>query len=532
MESKICKVCGQEFIPTHHNQKICKRKHYHPCPVCGKMVETTNFTHLQCCSEECTKKKRNATNVKLYGGAPAGDPSVQAKMKSTCMKNNGVKWPAQNKRIHKEQLHNYLSHYGKEENPDGCKELQMRREQTCLQNYGVRSNFQMFAFKEIAAKTLQKKYGVEGITNCMQAPQVKAKLRATSMERYGVPNPAMSEEVRAKMRSTTIENYGVPYSSQSEEIKERIKQTNLEKYGSPWYCMTDACRAASGKINSKLNQKFIELLKQNNIQCESEFRIGSYSFDVKVENDVLIEIDPTFTHTSLVNMFDKSSLGLPSNYHQKKTSVAEEAGYRCIHIFDWDDWTKIVSLVKPANETLYARNCKLKAVSNEDCIEFLKNYHLQSECKGIIHSIGLYSENDNLVSLMAFGRPRYNKSCEYELLRYCVRPDVNIIGGSSKLFKQAINDLNANSVVSYCDLSKFTGNVYEKLGFTLHRKADPSKHWFKDGKHITDNLLRQRGYDQLFGTNYGKGTSNEELMLSHNWLPIYDCGQATYIWRR
>ena len=27
---------------------------------------------------------------------------------------------------------------------------------------------------------------------------------------------------------------------------------------------------------------------------------------------------------------------------------------------------------------------------------------------------------------------------------------------------------------------------------------------------IIDNLLRQRGFDQLFGTNYGKGTSNEK----------------------
>lgn len=532
MKPKICKVCGQEFIPTHYNQKICKRKHYHPCPVCGKMVETTNFTHLQCCSEECTKKKRNATNVKLYGGAPAGNPSVQAKMKATCMKNNGVEWPAQNKSIREEQLHNYLSHYGKEENPEGHKELRGRIENTCLDKYGVRCNFQMPDYKEISAKTLQRKYGIEGITNCMQVQEVKDRMKATLIERYGVTNVAMRDEVQLKMRKTCLERYGVEAAIQSEEVKSKIIKTNLEKYGVPWYCMTDECKAASGKINSKLNQKFVELLNHAGINCESEFRIGSYSFDVKTTNNILIEIDPTYTHTSLVNMFDKESPGLPANYHQKKTSVAAEAGYRCIHIFDWDDWNKVINLIKPADTTVYARNCTLKPVSNEDCIEFLNMYHLQSECKGILYSIGLYSDDDDLVSLMTFGKPRYNKSCEYELLRYCIRPDVNVVGGSGKLFKQAIADLNAESIVSYCDLSKFTGSVYEMLGFKLYRKADPSKHWFKDGKHITDNLLRQRGYDQLFGTHYGKGTSNEELMISHRWLPIYDCGQATYIWRR
>ena len=52
----------------------------------------------------------------------------------------------------------------------------------------------------------------------------------------------------------------------------------------------------------------------------------------------------------------------------------------------------------------------------------------------------------------------------------------------------------------------------------------------KTKQHITDNLLRQRGFDQLFETNYGKGTSNEELMIMHGFIEVYDCGQLTYVW--
>ena len=29
---------------------------------------------------------------------------------------------------------------------------------------------------------------------------------------------------------------------------------------------------------------------------------------------------------------------------------------------------------------------------------------------------------------------------------------------------------------------------------------------------------------------YGKDTNNEELMIKHGWLPIYDCGQKVFIW--
>ena len=51
----------------------------------------------------------------------------------------------------------------------------------------------------------------------------------------------------------------------------------------------------------------------------------------------------------------------------------------------------------------------------------------------------------------------------------------------------------------------------------------------KTKQHITDNLLRAHGFDQLFNTNFGKGTSNDELMLQAGFVTVYDCGQATYV---
>ena len=73
--------------------------------------------------------------------------------------------------------------------------------------------------------------------------------------------------------------------------------------------------------------------------------------------------------------------------------------------------------------------------------------------------------------------------------------------------------------------------MYEKLGFKKVRTSGVAKHWYnlKTKEHITDNLLRQRGFDQLFKTNFGKGTSNEVLMLKTGFVEIYDCGQATYV---
>ena len=66
---------------------------------------------------------------------------------------------------------------------------------------------------------------------------------------------------------------------------------------------------------------------------------------------------------------------------------------------------------------------------------------------------------------------------------------------------------------------------------TLVRTTPPQEIWSKGKNKITANLLRQRGYDQLFRTNFGKGASNDELMIEHGWLPVYDCGQLVYEFR-
>lgn len=314
-----------------------------------------------------------------------------------------------------------------------------------------------------------------------------------------------------------------PGRPRTSESLEKAKQTCLERYGVEWACQRQEARLKGQ--NSATNLKFENLLITNNIEYEREFPIGSFSYDFKV-NNTLIELNPYATHNSTWGI--RNNPPKSSNYHQQKSKLAIDNGYFCIHIFDWDDQNKIIQMLKD-KQRIYARECTIKEISVTEAADYLNKNHLQGYAKDKIR-LGLFYR-DQLVSLMTFGTPRYNKKYEYELIRYCTT--AKVIGGAEKLFNHFINRFLATSVISYCDLSKFTGNVYEKLGFTLVRKSRPSKHWYnaKTKQHITDNLLRQRGFDQLFKTNYGKGTSNEKLMLENDFVEIYDCGQATYVWQ-
>ena len=524
---KECIICHKMFEPSHFNQKRCPGPHYKQCPVCGKNMPWTEYD--RCCSKECTDIKRKATNLEKYGFEYSQQSEVvQAKSRATCLKNHGVEYPAQNKDIRDKQMQAYDAHFGRSTNPEGWKAMDDRRKATCLEKYGTEYSFQSDNNKIKSKQTCLEKYGTEF---AMQCPDIKNRMTQIIFHKYGVCNAMQAPEVQAKLRKSVRAKYGVEHTFQSPLVRNQIVATNLAKYGVPWYCMTPECKSASGKIISKLNQSFAAFLDVNDVKYEMEFRLENCSFDFKIGN-TLIEIDPAFTHNCAFNPFDKTCPGLPKDYHLNKTKLANKYDYRCIHVFDWDSWEIILSLLDTQKQVYYARNCALREVPQSDCDTFLAVNHLQNTCKGQSVRLGLYSDSGTLIELVALGNPRYNKKYEWELLRLCTDTHSAVVGGSAKLMHHFIDKYQPQSIISYSDISKFTGKVYDDLGFKLIGNSEPAKIWYKDGKHITDNLLRQRGYDQLFNANYGKGTSNEQLMLDHYWWPIYDCGQHIFEWRK
>ena len=397
--------------------------------------------------------------------------------------------------------------------------------QTRIQNSGsLEKSYQDALLKNKA--TCIEKYGVD---NPFKSPEIIKKIQETNIERYGAPYESMTEEGKNKRKKTNIEKYGVDHHWKVPEIRqqawEHAQETLIEKYGVPYYVLTPECQMNNSYGKSKPNDLFENLLNESNIVYDREVPLHKQRFDFRV-NNTLIEINPTPTHNSNWSPFGDHA-GLSKTYHFDKTLNAKENGFNCIHIFDWDNVNLIINMLLD-RVTVYARNCVIKSISVAEAKSFLNTYHLQGYARDSIR-YGLFY-NDKLISVMTFGKPRYNKHYQYELIRYC--SCYNIIGGAEKLFKHFIKDYSPTSIISYCDNSKFSGKVYNQLGFDLIDYGKPSKHWYniKTNQHITDNLLRQRGFDQLFGTNYGKGTSNEELMKLHDFVEVYDCGQSKYVW--
>lgn len=544
-KSKKCAICGKEFVPKSPAQRICSDNHYSPCPVCGKPVlwNTTSKNVTPCC-KECSRILRRKKSMEKYGVEhPMQLKEVQEKHKASVKAHFGVEHPLQCQELKDKAVQTNREKFGTDW-ALGNREFHEKCFDTMEKKYGYRTSFESPELMAKARETMIRKYGVD---NPRKIYEVDKRIRTTCSILYGSENPMQNTAIASKAKRTRLKNnngvfwtqsmndkavatnmkrYGTDNASKSEVIKERIRKSCMDKYGVPYGCMVEG---AKPQRISKLNKKFQQYLAENNIESTLEVNIGNKFFDLYIPScKTVVEIDPSYTHnTEGCNHFNHK---IPLDYHISKTQIAVQNGYRCIHVFDWDDWDKVIQLVTPTKR-IYARQCQLvKVVDDKVANKFIKENHLQGQARGALLTLGL-AYNDELVQCMSFGLSRYNKNYTYELLRLCSKQGVSVLGGASKMFKFATQQLELDSIISYCDASKFTGKVYEAMGMTRSKLTAPSIIWSKEEKRITSNLLRQRGYDQLFNANYGKGTDNELLMLFNGWVPVPDCGQYVFTYQ-
>lgn len=529
-----CQHCGREYL---WENKGNWNENNEQVKACGKNSSNFVVNSKKYCCYECGKADRREkvrkTNLERYGNENAMKSEViKNRLKDSLRsipiekKEEYIKKRVETRRQKIDEISQNISLGLKKAYQERGQEIQEKTRQTCLDRYGVTSTNKLESMKEKSKKTCLERYGTE---YAIQNKEMREKIEKTNLEKYGTKIASCNKEVANKIRTKLT--------TKSEEerkiIQEKIRQTNLEKYGVEYFCLTDKARNGLTCV-SKPNKKFQAMLKNYNIDSELEFSLVKYAYDLKI-NDILIEINPTITHnssreTNIGNYFVKPK---SPTYHQDKSLFALKNGYFCIHIWDWDDEDKIIEILKP-KKPLYARSLEIKEPSYEEIGLFLEKYHLQGSCYGQEIRLGLYKD-DELIQVMTFGKPQYDKTYEYELLRLCTKAGYSVVGGAERLFNHFLTIYDPNSIVSYCDNSKFKGDVYKKLGMELKSYGKPSKHWFNPFtfRHITDNLLRQRGYSQLHNDKiHKKGESNELLMLEAGYLEIYDCGQSTFVWKK
>ena len=570
MSNHICPICGKVndfYLDADHNRYSS---------TCGSK-ECKSINTSKIAKSEDTKKKYRKSMIEKYGVEhPSHSKEIREKTKQTNLKIYGTEHPAQSKHVQEKIEATNMSIYGVKHllQSESIKE---KIKQANLEKYGVEYDFQAESVKEKIKETLMNKYGVEHPTQCKD---IMDKVKQTNKDRYGVEYVMQNDELKERFRKSRIKNYSFNDPFEKEDITNiitEIKNSNpdididdiyandnlftslvqtmhtkknrllrLNEISEIFNISAQTVKERAKKLNildlifikdSDLEVKFKEFLDENNIKYDRHNRIlyneetkgiGEIDFLLK-EYNIGIEVNDIQTH----NIKSKEY-----NYHLNKTIKCSSMGIRLIHLWEWELtnkelWDKtskwIINICNNNKTKLFARNCELKKLSstNEEK-EFLNNYHLQGYIKSEV-CYGLYYNNE-LIQVMSFCKPRYNSNYEWELLRLCTKYSYSVIGGSNRLLKNFIRSHNPNSIISYCDLSKFTGKVYTNMGFAVSNKIQPQIMWYNDEteKRFSQTSLNMLGADKLIGTNYGKGTSNEEIAIQSGYKKVYNCGLEVY----
>ena len=353
-----------------------------------------------------------------------------------------------------------------------------------------------------------------------------------ALKMFGLISSEYNEERLMYMRIKRNKNYEIIYNK--EKLINYIKEngntsqakianslsipSNIVRNFIKKYDLENMFSYIHSSYEEEINKIFPNMFIMNNRKELYPYEIDLYNEDKKIG----IEFNGNYWHSNKI----KNKL-----YHQNKSLLAESKGIFLYHIFEYE-WinnkeriiNQLNNLLNNNKEKIYARCCEIKEVDNKEKSQFLELNHMQGNDVSSI-KIGLYY-NDELVSLMTFVKPRFNKNYQYELSRFCSKAGCNVIGGASKLWKYFITNYKPESVISYSNIAHTKGNLYGMLGFKLHNISKPNYVWCKD----LDVLSRyQCQKHKLLEQGY-IGDSEVDIMHNRGYHRIYDCGNKVWVW--
>lgn len=542
MKSKICLECGKEFIPKNGFQKYCEGPHISKCAVCGQTFEYSvrPSEKPKTCSRECQTELQRITARNLYGVDNVSQiPEVRKKISDN----------------HK------------------TKEFKDKIQETCQKRYGVDNPAQ-------SARARKK------LSEIMTTPKYLEGRRKTCLERYGVESPTQTEEVIQKRKNTCIERYGTPGAPKSKSFyaKTILDETKVDEYlafknnpeeyikkrysdkpsvytlmhdlgctETPVYDIliehncSDMIIHSYSLIEDEVFNFIINLIPDIKILRTYRGLITPYEVDLYLpEYSLAIEINPAATHNSSVGLFEDKPK--PYKYHQMKSKMCKDKNVFLFHIFgyEWKSKPEVIKsmLLNLLGKTRYkfgGRDTYVCELTYFDSKEFLNYNHRQGNSNSKIR-LGLrLKSNDELVSVMTFGKLRStlgkssNSSlqCDWELVRFCNKLNTSVVGGASKLFNYFIQHYHPNRVVSYSDIAHTKGTLYRNLGFVYIHTTDPNYFWTTDydTKYLNRVKTQKRNLKSLFKDDDLDLTKSEkQIMEEHGFVRTFDCGVIRWEW--
>lgn len=481
----LLKKIGSEdltYINLYLQDKLCK------CKICGKTIKKPRIY----CSYECENKGKDFDKINSKKDYILIGKNISKSLKDVDFEKA---WEKRKKtRLEKYGNENYTN-------------IEKAR-QTCLEKYGKESYFSTDEFKKYISKNYNAKSEEE--KNLIHQKRIK-----TNLKKYGNTNNAWKH-------FKNIENFNKNFIEKKFICDGILDIENYSKYfgihATTAYYYLRKWNIKYRKHSISLSEiKLFKWIPIENKIANTRKIITPYELDIYLPDyNLAIEYDGIYYHS------DKKS-----DYHLMKTNLCNSKGIQLFHIFDFDNldiWKSIILNKLKMNNKIQARKCIIKELEYSKVKNFLNDNHLQGACISSIN-LGLYY-NEELVEVMTFSKPRFDKNYDYELIRLCTKKFNYVTGGASKLFNYFKKKYNG-TIISYANKRFSNGNIYETLGFKKIKESKPNYWYVRDGEVLSRYKCQKHKLEDLL-EDYNPELSEFDNMSNNGYLRIYDCGNIVY----
>ena len=282
------------------------------------------------------------------------------------------------------------------------------------------------------------------------------------------------------------------------------------------------CGVSASKFEIEI-VNFIKTFYLGEIVTNSKDIIPPMELDIYIpEFNLAIEFNGGYWHNEKFK---------PKDYHLLKYNLCKSRNIRLISIWEWEivkDKEKIKNFIKNIivkKTKLQARKLHIKEVSIKEQREFLNDNHLQGYVPCSL-ALGLYKDSE-LIQLMTL-RAKDKKNKIYEIGRLATRVGYSVIGGAERLFKNLQKMVDYKEIISYNNMDKFTGEVYERLGMSFENIIIPYG-WVKNNVYLPRYATQK---SKLIGKGFDKNKSESEIMRNEGFSKIYLTGVQKFILKK
>lgn len=277
---------------------------------------------------------------------------------------------------------------------------------------------------------------------------------------------------------------------------------------------------------SKLEEDFVNFVRSfysGEIITSVRDKIPPMELDIFLpEFNIGIEINGSYWHSEKFK--DK-------NYHIRKYNLCKEKDIRLVSIWEWEiikDKEKIKNFIKNLileKKKFFARKLEIKEVDVKSQREFLEHNHLQGYVP-CTYALGLFN-GDELIQLMTL-RVKNKKDRLFEIGRLATKTRFTVVGGTKRLFKHLLSLVDFETIISYNNMDKFTGDTYESLGMDFESISIPYG-WIRNTEYLPRYATQK---SKLIRQGYDKNLSESEIMRNEGFEKIYFTGVSKFVLKK